>query len=144
MSEAQTLLTAEMQQRLAPYPLHGIVINRMRQRDGGNTMKVGFIGLGKMDFPMATNLLTAGHRVTVYNCTKSRAAELAAQVATMANNPEDCRDSSVGIMMLSDDRAYEELLLSKMARPAARSQTLLRKFSMRARHYLRLEVEFSG
>jgi len=107
-------------------------------------MKVGFIGLGKMDFPMATNLLTAGHRVTVYNCTKSRAAELAAQVATMANNPEDCRDSSVGIMMLSDDRAYEELLLSKMARPAARSQTLLRKFSMRARHYLRLEVEFSG
>src|SRR5215510_15430147 len=78
----------------------------------GNTMKVGFIGLGKMGFPMATNLLAAGHRVTVYNRTKSRADELAAQGAIVADNPEDCRDSSVVITMLSDDHAYEELFLS--------------------------------
>src|SRR5215813_8480774 len=75
-------------------------------------MKVGFIGLGKMGFPMATNLLAAGHRVTVYNRTKSRADELAAQGAIVAENPEDCHDSFVVITMLSDDHAYEELLLS--------------------------------
>src|SRR5262245_51588054 len=75
-------------------------------------MKVGFIGLGKMGFPMATNLLAAGHRVTVYNRTKSRSDELAAQGAIVAENPEDCHESSVVITMLSDDHAYEELLLS--------------------------------
>jgi len=75
-------------------------------------MKVSFIGLGKMGFPMAANLLAAGHRVTVYNRTKSRADELAARGAIVANTPEDCHDSAVVITMLSDDKAYEELLLS--------------------------------
>jgi 3-hydroxyisobutyrate dehydrogenase-like beta-hydroxyacid dehydrogenase len=75
-------------------------------------MKVGFIGLGKMGFPMAANLLAAGHHLTVYNRTKSRADELANQGATVANSPEDCCDSSVVITMLSNDKAVEELLLS--------------------------------
>src|SRR5436189_5325243 len=73
-------------------------------------MKVGFIGLGKMGFPMATNLLAAGHRVTVYNRTKSKADELAARGAIVADVPEDCRDSSVVITMLADDNALQELL----------------------------------
>src|SRR5947199_8375629 len=76
-------------------------------------MKVGFIGLGKMGFPMAANLLAAGHRVTVYNRTKSRADELAAQGAIVAGTPEACAGSSVVITMLSDDNAFEELLFSK-------------------------------
>ena len=75
-------------------------------------MKVGFIGLGKMGFPMAANLLAAGHRLTVYNRTKTRAAELAARGAIVVDAPEDCCDSSVVITMLSDDKAFEELLLS--------------------------------
>ena len=75
-------------------------------------MKVGFIGLGKMGFPMAANLLAAGHRLTVYNRTKTRAAELAARGAIVVDAPEDCCDSSVVITMLSDDKAYEDLLLS--------------------------------
>jgi len=76
-------------------------------------MKVGFIGLGKMGFPMAANLLAAGHRVTVYNRTKSRADELAAQGAIVAPAPEACAGNSVVITMLSDDNAFEELLFSK-------------------------------
>src|SRR5207253_2262653 len=82
----------------------------MGQR-GGNTMKVSFIGLGKMGFPMAANLLAAGHQVTVYNRTKSKADELAARGATVVDVPEDC-DGSVVITMLSDDNALEELLFS--------------------------------
>src|SRR5206468_12680853 len=76
-------------------------------------MKVGFIGLGKMGFPMAANLLAAGHRVTVYNRTKSRADELAAQGAIVAPAPEGCAGNSVVITLLSDDTAFEELLFSK-------------------------------
>ena len=75
-------------------------------------MKVSFIGLGKMGFPMAANLLAAGHRVTVYNRTKSKADELATRGAIVAGAPEDCCDSSVVITMLSDDNALEELLFS--------------------------------
>jgi len=76
-------------------------------------MNVGFIGLGKMGFPMAVNLLAAGHRLTVYNRTRSRANELAAGGAKTADTPEACcRDSSVVVTMLSDDHALEELLLS--------------------------------
>src|SRR5438876_12399948 len=76
-------------------------------------MKVGFIGLGKMGFPMAANLLAAGHRVTVYNRTKSRSDELATRGAIVAGTPEACAGSSVVITMLSDDNALEELLFSK-------------------------------
>jgi len=75
-------------------------------------MNVGFIGLGKMGFPMAANLLAAGHRVTVYNRIKSKVDELAARGAIVVDTPEDCCDGSVVISMLSDDKALQELLLS--------------------------------
>ena len=35
--------------------------------------KVAFLGLGVMGFPMAGHLANAGHQVTVYNRTASRA-----------------------------------------------------------------------
>ncbi len=38
-------------------------------------MKLGFVGLGVMGFPMAGHLQQAGHEVTVYNRTTARAAE---------------------------------------------------------------------
>lgn len=41
-------------------------------------MKVAFIGLGVMGFPMAGHLANAGHEVTVYNRTASKAADWAA------------------------------------------------------------------
>jgi len=59
-------------------------------------MKVSFIGLGNMGFPMAANLLASGHRVTVYNRTKSKADELATRGAIVVG-AKDCCDSSVVI-----------------------------------------------
>src|SRR5881409_43347 len=96
-------------------------------------MKVGFIGLGKMGFPMATNLLAAGHRVTVYNRTKSRADELAARGAIVAGTPEACAGSSVVITMLPDDNivmttelpAHASGVPATMAPRAASSSALL-------------------
>jgi 3-hydroxyisobutyrate dehydrogenase len=41
--------------------------------------KVAFIGLGVMGYPMAGHLVTAGHRVTVYNRTPSRAMKWIAE-----------------------------------------------------------------
>jgi len=48
-------------------------------------MNVGFIGLGNMGQAMARNLLKAGHAVTVYNRTRSRAEALQAEGAHIAN-----------------------------------------------------------
>ena len=39
-------------------------------------MNIAFIGLGNMGSGMARNLIKAGHTLTVYNRTRSRAEEL--------------------------------------------------------------------
>ena len=55
---------------------------------GGESRKVAFIGLGVMGFPMAGHLATAGHDVTVYNRTRSRAEEwLAKHPGRAADSP---------------------------------------------------------
>ena len=38
-------------------------------------MKVSFIGLGVMGYPMAGHLINAGHQVTVYNRTQAKAQQ---------------------------------------------------------------------
>src|SRR5205814_9460896 len=40
--------------------------------------KLGFLGLGLMGYPMARNLLRAGHQVAVWSNTKEKARKLAA------------------------------------------------------------------
>ena len=37
---------------------------------GNNTMEIGFIGLGKMGFPMARRLIEAKHQLTVFDTRK--------------------------------------------------------------------------
>ncbi len=70
-------------------------------------MKVGFIGLGNMGSGIAANLLKAGHEVTVYNRTPSKAQPLVEQGARYAAQVADaCRGEAV-FTMLSDDNAVE-------------------------------------
>ena len=55
---------------------------------GESRKKVAFIGLGVMGFPMAGHLAAAGHEVTVYNRTGSRAEEwLAKHPGRAADTP---------------------------------------------------------
>lgn len=74
-------------------------------------MKVGFVGLGNMGSPMAHNLIKAGHQLTVYNRTRSRAEELASAGATVADTPRDvATNAEVVITMLADDHAVEAMV----------------------------------
>ena len=41
-------------------------------------MDIGFIGLGKMGFPMARRLIEAGHRLTVFDTQKAEVDSLVA------------------------------------------------------------------
>jgi 3-hydroxyisobutyrate dehydrogenase-like beta-hydroxyacid dehydrogenase len=74
-------------------------------------MKVGFIGLRNMGSGMAANLLKAGHEVTVYNRTPSKAQALVEQGAHHAAQVADACRSEVVITMLSDDSAVEGVVL---------------------------------
>src|SRR5262245_42228119 len=76
-------------------------------------MKVGFIGLGNMGLPIARNLIKAGHSLTVYNRTRSRADELRTEGVIIAETPgEAAAGAEVLITMLADDRALEEILFA--------------------------------
>lgn len=76
-------------------------------------MKTGFVGLGSMGSPMAVNLLRAGHELTVFNRTRSRAEELAGEGARVADSPADAaRNAEALITMLADDHAVEEVLFN--------------------------------
>jgi len=76
-------------------------------------MEVGFIGLGQMGVGMAGSLLRAGHEVTVYNRTPSKAQALIDQGANIAPQVADaCRGDAV-ITMLADDAAVETVVFGE-------------------------------
>ena len=52
-------------------------------------MKVGFIGCGNMGNPMASNLIKAGHQLTVHDLRREAATNLLELGATWADTPSD-------------------------------------------------------
>src|SRR6266545_3245268 len=76
-------------------------------------MKVGFIGLGRMGAAMAGSLLQAGHDVTVYNRTPSRAQGLIDRGARLAGQVADACQGDVVISMLADDGAVESIVFGE-------------------------------
>ena len=76
-------------------------------------MEIGLIGLGNMGLGIANSLLRAGHHLTVYNRTKSRAESLRGQGATVAATvAEACRGEAV-LTMLADDSALESVIFGE-------------------------------
>jgi 3-hydroxyisobutyrate dehydrogenase-like beta-hydroxyacid dehydrogenase len=73
--------------------------------------KIGFIGLGLMGRPMAMNLLKAGHALTVWNRTPSRAQELVAAGATLAKSAREAAAAcDILFTIVSDPPALEQVL----------------------------------
>jgi len=72
---------------------------------------VGFIGLGIMGRPMAGHILQAGYPLTVYNRTRPKTEELAAQGAKVVDSPaEVAAVSETIITMVSDSPDVEEVV----------------------------------
>jgi 3-hydroxyisobutyrate dehydrogenase-like beta-hydroxyacid dehydrogenase len=73
--------------------------------------RIGLIGLGLMGCPMGMNLLKAGHKLTVWNRTASRAQELVLAGARLATTPrEAAAEAEILLTMVSDPPALEEVL----------------------------------
>lgn len=73
-------------------------------------MKIGFIGLGQMGAAMASNLVQAGHDVTVWNRSPDKTEPLVAAGATRAERPVDAAQGDVVMTMLADDAALETVV----------------------------------
>ena len=75
--------------------------------------KISLLGLGAMGSRMASNLLKAGHSVTVWNGTPDTATALVSAGATLAATPREAATSAdFVIAMLRDDDASREVWLS--------------------------------
>ena len=87
--------------------------------------RVTVIGTGLMGFPMARNLVRAGHSVTVWNRTPARAAGLEKDGAVIAESVVDAvAGADVVLTMLSDGFATGALLENADLRSALRPGTL--------------------
>jgi 3-hydroxyisobutyrate dehydrogenase-like beta-hydroxyacid dehydrogenase len=75
-------------------------------------MEVGFLGLGAMGRAMASRLLSAGHRLRVWNRSPGPARELAGQGAEAVEQPAEAFRGDVAITMLADDAAYRSVGLA--------------------------------
>ena len=77
--------------------------------------KVAFIGLGNMGFPMAGHLLRAGHKVTVYNRTTTKAEEWVETFGgQMALTPrEAAADSDVVFTCVGNDDDLRSVVLGE-------------------------------
>lgn len=74
-------------------------------------MKVGFIGLGAMGSAMASNLVAAGHTVTVWNRSEAATEKLASLGAKVASTPDRAAQGDVLHSMLANDQAVREIFL---------------------------------
>jgi len=77
--------------------------------------KLGFLGLGLMGYPMARNLLKAGHEVAVWSNTGSKAQQLAAEAgAKPCSTPaEAATDAEVTFLCVGNTKMAEKVILGE-------------------------------
>ena len=74
-----------------------------------NTHRLGWIGLGRMGTPMAEKLLGAGHQVSLWNRTRSKAEPLAAKGARLVDRPSDLAGVDILFTMVSTGKDLEQV-----------------------------------
>jgi len=74
-------------------------------------LRLGFLGLGTMGEPIANNLRKAGHELTVWNRTASKAEPLVRKGARAAASPRACAEGKDAVFVcVSDEKALEAVL----------------------------------
>lgn len=70
---------------------------------------IGWVGMGRMGYPMAERLVRAGYEVRIWNRTRSKAEPLAAAGATLVDSPRDLADVDVFCTMVSTGADVEQV-----------------------------------
>jgi 3-hydroxyisobutyrate dehydrogenase len=75
-----------------------------------DTRKIGWIGIGRMGFPMAERLLKAGHKVAIWNRTRAKAEPLVGAGGRIVGQPTDLADVDVLFSIVSTGKDLEQVL----------------------------------
>ena len=78
-----------------------------------NTQKIGWIGMGRMGFPMAERLLKAGYDVSIWNRTRAKAEPLAAKGGKVVDKLTDLAGMDVVFSIVSTGKDLNEVLFGK-------------------------------
>jgi 3-hydroxyisobutyrate dehydrogenase-like beta-hydroxyacid dehydrogenase len=78
------------------------------------TEPIGFIGLGLLGLPIATNLVDAGLAIRLYNRTAAKADPLVARGVPLASRPADAvTPGGVAVTLVWDDAALDGIVTSE-------------------------------
>ena len=80
-------------------------------------MRIGFLGLGTMGEPIANNLRSAGHDLTVWNRTAAKTSHIVSKGGKLARTPRECATGrDLVFTCVSDEKALEAVLEGPTAR----------------------------
>jgi 3-hydroxyisobutyrate dehydrogenase len=78
-----------------------------------HTQKVGWIGMGRMGYPMAERLLKAGYDVSIWNRTRSKAEPLAKIGGKVVDKLSDLSGMDVVFSIVAEGKDVEQVYLGK-------------------------------
>ncbi len=78
-----------------------------------NTQKIGWIGMGRMGFPMAERLIKAGHDVSIWNRTRAKAEPLAKIGGKVVDHLSDLKSMDVLFSIVATGKDVQEVLYGK-------------------------------
>ncbi len=78
-----------------------------------NTQKIGWIGMGRMGFPMAERLLAAGYDVSIWNRTRAKAEPLAKIGGRIVGKVAELAHVDVVFSIVSTGKDLEEIYFGK-------------------------------
>jgi len=78
-----------------------------------NTQKIGWIGMGRMGFPMAERLIKAGHDVTIWNRTRAKAEPLAKIGGKVVDHLHELKDVDVLFSIVATGKDVQDVLYGK-------------------------------
>jgi 3-hydroxyisobutyrate dehydrogenase len=79
----------------------------------GNTQKIGWIGMGRMGFPMAERLIKADHDVSIWNRTRAKAEPLAKIGGKIVDRLADLKSVDVLFSIVATGADVQDVLYGK-------------------------------
>jgi len=82
---------------------------------------LGWIGMGRMGYPMVERLLKAGHSVKIWNRTRAKADPLAKSGGSIVNHPSELAGQDIVFTMVSTGKDLEQVYFGEHGLVAASS-----------------------
>jgi 3-hydroxyisobutyrate dehydrogenase len=78
-----------------------------------NTQRIGWIGMGRMGYPMAERLLKAGYDVSIWNRTKSKAVPLAKSGGKVVDKLSELSACDIVFSIVAEGKDVEQVYFGK-------------------------------